>query len=314
MTAIEPQDRAKASRTSATDHLFGGEPVRRVVDVDGIPMSALLSVARAPRGVIVALHGGATTSAYFDCPGHPRSSMIRLAAVLGYTVVALDRPGYGSSALHVDNIVSDQQRVDLAYRAVDLLLGSRGRGAGTFLLAHSLGCELAVRMAADQRGRELVGIELSGTGTEHHEASSRILNPAEPGAKPDGAEVRKLLWSPARLYPEDLLGGQSVASPGPRYEYGVVRDWPRKNFPDLASRIPVPVHFTVGDHERVWRNDADAKFDLGALFSNSPRVLVEDQFDGGHNLSLGNTAMAYHLKVLSFVAECIDARTPGSFE
>lgn len=291
---------------------FGGEPVRRVVEVDGIPMSALLAAAPAPRGVIVALHGGATSSAYFDCPGHPRHSLIRIASALGYTVIALDRPGYGSSYPHADQIVSDQQRVDLAFGVVDRLLESRSRGAGLFLMAHSVGCELAVRMAAASTDRDLLGLELSGTGTEHQPAAAEVLAPREPGHRPDGAAVRELLWNPARLYPRDILGGAAIAAPGPQYEYEVVRDWPQTNFPALAAGIEVPVHFTAGEYERVWRNDPDAMFDLAALFTAAPRVVTEEQFDGGHNLSLGNTAMAYHLGVLSFVEECIDARCPES--
>jgi len=42
------------------------------------------------------VHGGATSSAYFDCPGHPRLSLLRLAATHGFTAIALDRPGYGA--------------------------------------------------------------------------------------------------------------------------------------------------------------------------------------------------------------------------
>lgn len=289
---------------------FGGEPVRRVVDIGGIAMSALLAAAPAPRGVIVALHGGATSSAYFDCPGHPRHSFIRIASALGYTVIALDRPGYGSSHPHADQITSDRHRVDLAYGVVDRLLQSRSRGSGLFLMAHSVGCELAVRMAADDRDENLLGIELSGTGTEHQPAAAEVLAPREPGHRPDGSAVRELLWNPARLYPDDVVGGGVIASPGPRYEYEVVRDWPQLNFPDLAARVKVPVHFTAGEYEKVWRNDPDAMFDLAALFTAAPRVVTEEQFDGGHNLSLGNTAMAYHLGVLSFVEECIDARSP----
>ncbi|MBA4024571.1 MAG: alpha/beta hydrolase [Gordonia sp.] len=293
---------------------FGGEPVRRVVDVDGIPMSALLAAAPVPRGVIVALHGGATSSAYFDCPGHPRHSLIRVASALGYTIIALDRPGYGSSHPHADEIRSDDHRVELAYGAVDKLLETRSSGSGMFLFAHSVGSELAVRMAATERGRTLLGIELSGTGTEHHPESSKAFPPNDPGARPDGSAVRELLWNPSRLYPPDIHGGRDIAARGPGYEYEVVRDWPLKNFPDLAAQIAVPVHFTVGEYERVWRNDPDARFDLGALFSASPRVVVEEQFDGGHNLSLGNTAMAYHLNVLSFIEECIDARNPWDIQ
>jgi pimeloyl-ACP methyl ester carboxylesterase len=291
---------------------FGGEPVRRVVEVDGIPMSALLSAAPAPRGVIVALHGGATSSAYFDCPGHTRHSFIRIASALGYTVIALDRPGYGSSHPHADRITSDQQRVDLAFGVVDRLLESRSRGAGLFLMAHSVGCELAVRMAVDDRDQGLLGIELSGTGTEHQSSAAEVLAPRERGHRPDGAGVRELLWNPARLYPADVLGGAVIAAPGPQYEHEVVRDWPRNNFPELAARVKVPVHFTAGEYERVWRTDPDAMFDLAALFAGSPRVVTDQQFDGGHNLSLGHTAMAYHLDVLSFIEECIVGHRPES--
>jgi hypothetical protein len=44
------------------------------------------------------------------------------------------------------------------------------------------------------------------------------------------------------------------------------------------------------------------------LFTASPRVVTEEQADGGHNLSLGLSALAYHLKVLSFAEECVLAR------
>src|SRR5262249_62022404 len=70
----------------------------RVVDADGIPMSARLAEVPHPRAVVVALHGGAVTSAYFDAPGQPRHSLLRTGAALGFTVLALDRPGYGSAA------------------------------------------------------------------------------------------------------------------------------------------------------------------------------------------------------------------------
>ena len=61
-------------------------------------MSARVAEAAEPRAVVVALHGGAVTSGYFDAPG--RASLLRAGAALGFTVIALDRPGYGSSAPH----------------------------------------------------------------------------------------------------------------------------------------------------------------------------------------------------------------------
>ncbi len=64
-------------------------------------------------------------------------------------MVALDRPGYGSSAPYPESVARPEQRVQLAYAAVDRILGERSRGAGVFLMGHSGGCELTMRMAAD---------------------------------------------------------------------------------------------------------------------------------------------------------------------
>ena len=52
--------------------------------------------------------------------------------------------------------------MQLAYGAVDKILGVRFARRGLFLLGHSAGCELALRMAADERGNGLLGIELAG--------------------------------------------------------------------------------------------------------------------------------------------------------
>ncbi|HEX9833744.1 MAG TPA: alpha/beta hydrolase, partial [Mycobacterium sp.] len=56
-------------------------------------MSGLIAAVEEPKAVVVAFHGGSSTAAYFDCPGHPSLSLLRLGADNGYTMVALDRPG-----------------------------------------------------------------------------------------------------------------------------------------------------------------------------------------------------------------------------
>src|ERR1700761_7362003 len=98
-------------------------PRPRVVIVDGVPMSALVTEAEKPKAVIVAIHGGGTTAIYFDCPGHPSFSLLRTGAAAGFTVVALDRPGYGSSAPYPEAVTQPEQRTDLAYRAIERILG-----------------------------------------------------------------------------------------------------------------------------------------------------------------------------------------------
>ena len=214
-------------------------PQARVVIVDGIPMSGLLAevgAQTAPKAVIVALHGGATTAAYFDCPGHPGLSLLRSAPDHGFTVLALDRPGFGSSALYGDEFDSTPRRIEMTYHAVDAILGPRDRGAGVFVLAHSNGSELALRMAADDRGRDLLGLEFSGTGLHQQDAAAAVLATASRENIPTG--LRELLWEPADLYPPGVSRSVRIrggpVSPG--YEGDLVSNW-RRDLPDLAARI-----------------------------------------------------------------------------
>jgi pimeloyl-ACP methyl ester carboxylesterase len=235
-------------------------------------------------------------------------SLLRAGAALGYTVVALDRPGYGASAPYPDAMERPEQRVALAYGAIDKILGPSPRGAGLFLLAHSAGCELAVRMAADETAAQaaLFGLELAGTGLQYADAAQEILKTATATTRPVG--LRELLWQPAHLYPAEVLSGITNSSTGALYEATMVKDWARRDFPALAGEVRVPVQFSVADHERVWRSDPEALAEIAAMFTGSPRFVINEQVGAGHNLSLSVSAAAYHLKVLSFVEDCVVAR------
>ncbi|KUI34978.1 thioesterase [Mycobacterium sp. IS-1590] len=271
-------------------------------------MSALIAEADDPTAVVVAFHGGASTAAYFDCPGHPELSLLRAGPARGITVVALDRPGYGSSAPYPDAMHQPEQRVALAYGAVDKVLGQNPRGAGLFLLGHSAGCELAVRMAADARAAQagVLGLGLAGTGLRYADAAAEILKTTTLTRRPVG--LRELLWEPADSYPPEVLSGITNSSTGAPYESETTKNWPRRDFPALAAQVEVPVQFTVAEHERVWRTDPEALADVAAAFIASPRFELNEQAGAGHNLSLSFAAADYHDRVLSFVAECVAAR------
>lgn len=282
----------------------------RMVNAGGVPMSALVAEVPDPHAVVVALHGGGTTSVYFDCPGQLELSLLRTGAALGFTVIALDRPGYGSSALYPEALTEPAQRVELAYSAVEAILADRARGAGLFVLGHSNGCELALRMAADDRGAELLGLELAGTGLRYRAAALQVLSNAGPDQRPVG--LRELLWEPAALYPEAVRRGITNAPSGAPYEAAMVMGWPRSDFPTLAGRVRVPVRFTFAEHERVWESDAGAQRDIRALFTAAPSFTGHQQPAAGHNLSLGFTAAEYHRSVLSFVNDCAAAAAAAS--
>jgi hypothetical protein len=132
--------------------------------VGAVPMSGLVAEVPDPRAVIVAIHGGGTSAAYFDCPGHPRLSLLRSAASHGFTAIALDRPGYGASALYQDE-----------------------------------------QMAVDDRGSDVLGVELAGTGLNLHAGAKTVLSQVTTTRPPDG--LRDLLWQPTNLYPAEVLTG-----------------------------------------------------------------------------------------------------------
>jgi pimeloyl-ACP methyl ester carboxylesterase len=248
------------------------------------------------------VHGGATSSTYFDCPGHPELSLLRTAAERGFTTIALDRPGYGASALYADEMADPDRRTALAYGAIDRILADDSRGAGLFLFAHSAGCELALRMTVDERGGDVVGVELAGTGLRYHPAALEIIKDATVTSRPSG--LRDLLWQPTDLYPAEVLTG-SLSAPGVAYESEVTANWARRDFPELASRVGVPVEFSVAEHEAVWESDTEAIDAVAALFTAAPAVRVNRVPGSGHNLSVGHTAGEYHARVLSFLTDCL---------
>jgi pimeloyl-ACP methyl ester carboxylesterase len=280
-------------------------PRPRVVLVNGVPMSALVATAPDPKAVIVAVHGGATSAAYFDCPGHPELSLLRSAVANGYTAIALDRPGYGASAFYQDKMTEPESRVGFALGAVDKIIGESSRGAGLFVLAHSAGCELGLRMAVDDRTVDVLGVELSGTGLRYGEQAKAVISGATATSRPAG--LRDLLWQPTELYPPEVLTS-GLSAPGAPYEAEVTANWPRRDFGEIAGRVTVPVEFSVADHERVWETTPEAAAAVAALFTSSPRVVLNEMPDSGHNLSVGWSAGEYHRRVLSFVEECAAAR------
>jgi hypothetical protein len=206
-------------------------------------------------------------------------------------------------------VARPEQRISLAYGAVDRVLGERPRGAGLFLMAHSGGCELALRMAADGQRSDLLGMELAGTGRHYHPAAREILKVATRDHRPAG--LRELLWHPTELYPPEVLGGATVYPGAPPYEDQMVSNWARQDFPALAPTVRVPVQFSIAEHEKVWQSDPPAQAEIASLFSGTPRFQINEQSEAGHNISLGHTAAAYHSTVLSFADECVNAQTRG---
>ncbi|EPH44821.1 alpha/beta fold hydrolase [Streptomyces aurantiacus] len=268
------------------------------LDADGVTLSARLARPAhvPPRATVVALHGAGMSAGYFDGPAHPETSLLTLAAELGFTAVAVDRPGYGDSAGRLPHGQGVAAQADTLAAALRGLLARHETGAGIFLMGHSFGCKPALRIAADGTVPGLLGLDLSGCGAEYL---------AAPGAPATRAGSWKLNWGPLRLYPPGTFQSSiDVVAPAPVRELADAAHWPTV-FPALAERVRVPVRFTFAEHEAWWRRDHEALTRLRNRLAAAPRVLIDHQPDAGHNISLGWAARAYHLRALGFAEECL---------
>ncbi|MFD7263486.1 alpha/beta hydrolase [Streptomyces sp. NPDC059874] len=273
--------------------------VRRIsLDAAGIPLSALLCEPRggAPRATVVAVHGAGMSAGYFDGQALPDLSLLTLGARLGFTVLAVDRPGYGQSA---GPLPEGQALAEQAATLAAALRDYRARfrtGAGLFILAHSFGGKVALLTAADHAAPDLLGVEVSGCG---HRYAADAFSGA--GAARGGRRS----WGPLGLYPPSTFTTSgSIVSPVPLREQADIPRWP-KLFRRVAGRVRVPVRFTFAEHETWWRHDPEALTELRSRLTAAPRLCVDRQPGAGHNISLGYAARSYHLRCLGFFEDCL---------
>lgn len=277
------------------------------LDGAGITLSGLLAEPAhgAPRAVVVALHGGGMRAGYFDGRVHPDLSLLTLGAQRGFTVLALDRPGYGLSATGLPDGQTLTGQVATVSSALAAFAERHPTGAGVLLLGHSFGGKLALRLAAEGAVADLLAVDVSGCG--HRFA----VDPADIHQRPGISQVR-LNWGPLSLYPPGTFeAAGALAGALPRLEAKDARDWPRVCIA-LLPRIRVPVRLTFAEHETWWRQTDDDLADLTALLSAAPRARVERLPAAGHNISLGHAARTYHLRVLAFLEETLQAEGRGA--
>ncbi|MFG2193339.1 alpha/beta hydrolase [Streptomyces sp. NPDC048639] len=306
-----------------------------VLDAGGIRLSALLAEPRTPpRATVLAVHGGGMRAGYFHGPAHPDLSLLTLGAELGFTVLAVDRPGYGLSSGDLPEGLPLAEQTALLRRGFADFAERHSLGAGVFVLAHSYGGKTALTLAADHGDLPLLGLGISGCGYRFalepgargaqseggatpsaQDPKQSVQDPTQsaPGGTqsaadptPDELRWRRELgrnnWGPLRLYPPDTFRlCRPLVAPMPPREAQEVPRWQR-TFEHLAPRIRIPVRFTFAAYEQRWRHDPEALAALRGLLPEAA-VSIDRQPAAGHNISLGWAARAYHLRLLGFLEE-----------
>ncbi|WP_410589414.1 alpha/beta hydrolase [Amycolatopsis sp. lyj-23] len=134
-------------------------------DVGGTTLTAVTAGPERPtdRPLIVALHGDTYTARYGDVAGSRHGSFLDVAATIGHQVVAFDRPGDGGST-SLDTAVSTfEPHAELLSAAVTAVAADAG-SREVFLVGHSIGGLIALRIAASRPGFPLIGVSATSSG------------------------------------------------------------------------------------------------------------------------------------------------------
>ncbi|WP_030390280.1 alpha/beta hydrolase [Streptomyces sp. NRRL S-241] len=270
-------------------------PRPHTLNAGGITLSALLSLppdGTPVRSTILAIHGRGMRAAYWN-------SFAPLATALGHAVLAVDRPGYGDSADQLPDGQSLADQAETLHAALKEHAAEYDIGAGILLLGHSDGGKVALHTAAaDGGGTPLLGLDASGVG--HHYNPRALHFPSTLGA---GAT--KLNWGPLNLYPQGTFrASRTLLAPTPPRESAETLRWPGQ-YETLAPHVRIPVRLTFAEHEAWWHLDAPTLTAMTNRLTAAPSVTVDHLAASGHNISLGHTAPAYHLRVLTFLEDCL---------
>ncbi len=285
------------------------------VDAGGVKFSGrfLPAAHGQPKALLVALHGGTYTSKYFDAAA---PSLLELCASLGFSIVALDRPGYGAAADVPLALLSFDGQIPLLRQAIAAIWNEYGqRSAGVFFIGHSIGGMLSLMLAAEHPHEHLLGLNMTGAGAVYQaqtKAAFATLVSDAPAVVMEQPVRVAVMYGPSWSYPEELATHDPEREvPCPMTEFMDTQTWPER-LPLVAAQVRVPVQFIVPEYDGIWRPDAEALSPVAGMFSAAPFVDVGVQRMVGHSAELHTLAPAFYLKVLAFVEECIAYRSGRS--
>jgi pimeloyl-ACP methyl ester carboxylesterase len=278
------------------------------IRADSIPaldlaLSAVKAACPAPRGAILALHGGGYTARYFDVPGQ---SFLRIAADAGYFVVAIDRPGYGAAR---DRPMSFDRQLPYLREAARWTLAQAGLpNESLFLHGHSIGGMLALLLAGADMDLPISGLSMTGSGAVGHEratAAIRARAESTDSHNESSPELRaRLMMGPVGTF-DPVIAAYDPARDVPS-AVADLRDastWSER-LPEAAARCRVPVQFVVPEHDALWRSDDAAMRAAARLFADVPLVDIRVQGMAGHAIELHHLAQAHAHRALAFAEEC----------
>src|SRR5579884_3781524 len=193
------------------------------------------------RALLVALHGGTYSSKYFDTAP---SSLLDFCASLGYSILALDRPGYGTATSVPQDQLSFDGQVPILRQALAKVWDDYGQqSAGMFLIGHSIGGMIALLLAAENPHERLLGLNMTGSGaiyqTQTKVAFASLVSD-EPTVMMDIAIKLRAMYGPEWTYPaEQAQYDPQRDVPTAAIELAEAQLWGAR-MPGVAAQVRVP--------------------------------------------------------------------------
>lgn len=253
--------------------------------------------------LVVAIHGGTYSSAYFDLPGF---SLLARAAALSIPILAIDRPGHGATPL-----ISDQRMAAQARHLTPLLRTLWERyGAGTSgiaLIAHSIGAGIAAMIASEPCDLPLIGLAVSGIGLRAPPEHRPMWNalPDTPHVDVPGEIKDEVMFGPPGSFGPSMPEASHAADvPAVRAELvDIVSTW-QDVVHGVLARIEVPVHYRQAECDKLWIVDEGEVERFGAALTGAQSVDAAMVRGTGHCMDFHAISAALHQQQLGFALQC----------
>lgn len=287
----------------------------RSLQIDGLDIG--LSHHEAPQSLpamplLVALHGGTYTSAYFDVPGGPLGSFVDIAGRNGFDVLSIDRPGYGRSSFLPEQDNTFARQAELLDAALTQLDDSSPLGK-VVLVGHSIGGMIALEIAARRPSWPLAGVSATGMGARNPEggAAERLGGlPLSGVVDLPVADRDRVMFGPDGSFSEQARAAAHTSyAPVPFVELALAPRWAKERLAGVAQRVIVPVHNVLGEHDALWDTSDAARAEFVSMFDVTVSASVAAGM--GHSLDHHTSGASVHLQQLAFAYSCVvDSEQP----
>jgi pimeloyl-ACP methyl ester carboxylesterase len=258
--------------------------------------------------LIVTLHGGLFTGRYFEVSGSDAGSFVDIANRNGFSVLVIDRPGYGDSGQPPDGYdYTFSRQAAILDVALDELLAAYD-DAAVVLIGHSVGGMIGFEIAAAQPSWNLIGLSATGMGARIPEGGAA----EQLGALPMSgmvdvpvAEREKLWYGPENTYTAaGIAAARTSYAPAPMTELTTAPKWASSRLDTVATAITVPIYHVLAEFDALWDGSPDARQVFLSKFSTQQVVHSEIVHGVGHSIDHHLIGAAIHYKQLAFAHAC----------